>query len=90
MGTWARNRQEWLTTLLAGMHYNITNVGFYDAMSVNAVDYILNQTKIETICCEGALVKKITDMKKSGLAASLKTLVLFDEVSAEMMENAKA
>lgn len=44
VGIWARNRQEWTTTLLAGMHYNITNVGFYDAMNVQAVDYIMNQT----------------------------------------------
>ena len=33
-GVWARNRQEWFTTLFAGMHFNITNVGFYDAMSI--------------------------------------------------------
>lgn len=43
-GIWARNRQEWLTTLLAGMHYNITNVGFYDAMNTKAVDFIMEQT----------------------------------------------
>lgn len=64
VGIWARNRQEWLTTLLAGMHFNITNVGFYDAMSINAVDFILKQTKIETIFCEAGLVKKVIDMKK--------------------------
>lgn len=34
VGIWARNRWEWTTTLLAGMHHNITNVGFYDAMSI--------------------------------------------------------
>jgi len=41
-GIWARNRAEWLTTLLAGMHFKITNVGFYDAMSITAIDYIVN------------------------------------------------
>lgn len=48
------------------MHYNITNVGFYDAMSVNAVDYIMNQTELTTIFCEGVLVKKIVGMKNKG------------------------
>jgi long-subunit acyl-CoA synthetase (AMP-forming) len=48
------------------MHYNITNVGFYDAMSVNAVDYIMNQTELTTIFCEGGLVKKIVGMKNKG------------------------
>lgn len=52
--------------LCAGMHYNITNVGFYDAMSVNAVDYIMNQTELTTIFCEGGLVKKIVGMKNKG------------------------
>jgi hypothetical protein len=46
------------------MHYNITNVGFYDAMSVNAVDFIMKQTELTTIFCEGGLVKKIVGMKK--------------------------
>lgn len=67
-GIWARNRQEWLTTMLAGMHYKITNVGFYDAMSVKAVDFIMEQTKLTTIFCEGGLVKKVIQMKKDRLA----------------------
>lgn len=87
-GIWARNRQEWLTTLLAGMHYNITNVGFYDAMSVQAVDFIMKQTEIATIFCEGGLVKKIVQMKSKGLSTSLKNLVLLDEVDAELTKQA--
>ena len=43
-GIWSKNRQEWLTTLLGCMHYNYTVVGFYDAMGVKSVDFILNQT----------------------------------------------
>ena len=31
-GVWAKNREEWTTTLLACMHYKITVVGFFDAM----------------------------------------------------------
>jgi long-subunit acyl-CoA synthetase (AMP-forming) len=83
-GVWARNRQEWFTTLFAGMHFNITNVGFYDAMSIQAVDFILNQTKLTTIVCEGALVKKIVDMKKKGLGKSLSNLVLLDPVENDI------
>jgi len=87
-GIWARNRQEWMLTLLAGMHYNITNVGFYDAMSIQAVDYILKQCELETIFCEGGLVKKIVEMKKKGLALSLKNLVLNDEIEASVSSSA--
>ena len=42
VGIWAQNRAEWAKTLLACMHYNMTTVGFYDAMGVSQVDYILN------------------------------------------------
>jgi long-chain acyl-CoA synthetase len=87
-GVWARNRAEWLTTLLAGMHFRITNVGFYDAMSIQAVDYILKQTEIETIFCEGGLVKKIIEMKKKGLAVSLKNIVLYDEIEKAQITEA--
>jgi long-chain acyl-CoA synthetase len=70
------------------MHYNITNVGFYDAMSVNAVDFIMKQTELTTIFCEGGLVKKIVGMKKNGQSGSLKNLVLYDEVDAELTKQA--
>ena len=33
LGIWSKNRWEWTTTLLATMHYKITAVGFFDAMS---------------------------------------------------------
>lgn len=33
LGIWAKNRWEWTVSLLAAMHYKITGVGFYDAMS---------------------------------------------------------
>lgn len=42
IGIWAKNRWEWTTTLLASMHYKITTVGFYDAMSAVQVEFILN------------------------------------------------
>ena len=45
-GIWAKNRWEWTTTVLACMHYKITTVGFYDAMSLEQVEFILNQTEM--------------------------------------------
>lgn len=83
-GVWARNRQEWMTTLLAGMHYDITNVGFFDAMGVSAVDFVLKQTEMVTLFLEGGLLPKILEMKGKGLATSLKNLVLFDPVQDDL------
>ena len=50
-GVWAKNCWEWTATLLACMHYDMTTVGFYDAMSAEQVDFILNQTEMKTIVC---------------------------------------
>uniref|UniRef100_UPI0035C6CB46 AMP-binding protein n=1 Tax=Serratia quinivorans TaxID=137545 RepID=UPI0035C6CB46 len=49
IGIWMKNRWEWTATLLASMHYKITTVGFYDAMSSEQVDFILNQTEMTTV-----------------------------------------
>lgn len=51
IGVWSKNRLEWTETLLASMHYRITTIGFYDAMSAEQVDYILNQTEMPTVVC---------------------------------------
>ena len=32
LSIWSKNRWEWTVTLLACMHYNVTTVGFYDAI----------------------------------------------------------
>ena len=51
VGIWSQNRSEWAKTLLACMHYDMTTVGFYDAMGAAQVEFILNQTEMITIFC---------------------------------------
>ena len=51
VGIWSQNRSEWAKTLLACMHYEMTTVGFYDAMGAAQVEFILNQTEMTTIFC---------------------------------------
>lgn len=34
-GIWMKNKWEWTASLIAFMHYSITAVGFYDAMSAD-------------------------------------------------------
>ena len=58
------------------MHYNMTTVGFYDAMGVSQVDYILNQTEMQTIFCTANYAGKILSMKTEGKATMIKNLVI--------------
>ena len=60
---WSKNRWEWHTTELAAMANKATIVGFYDSMGDASVDYILKQTRLETIFCTAAYLKKIIDMR---------------------------
>ena len=41
VGIWSQNRAEWTKTLIACMLFKMTTVGFYDAMGVEQVDFIL-------------------------------------------------
>jgi hypothetical protein len=35
----------------------------YDTLGVEATKYVINQTGLQTICCQGDLISKIIDMK---------------------------
>ena len=63
LGIWAKNRMEWTISLLAAMYYNITAVGFFDAMSPEQVEFIFNQTEMCTVICTADYAKKIVGMK---------------------------
>lgn len=72
------------------MHYSITAVGFYDAMSVDQVDFILNQTEMSTIVCTADYAKKLIDMKKSGKAVHVNALIVTgDSLPAGLAEEAQ-
>jgi len=81
VGIWAKNRREWLETLLASQHLEGTVVGLYDAMGPIEVEYILNQTELPIMFAASAYVDKILAMKKDGQASKVKTLVSFDSVT---------
>lgn len=66
IGIWSKNREEWMTTLLAAMRVNTTVIGFFDAMGADAVDFIIKQTELESIFASGEYVKKIIEFKKGG------------------------
>ena len=70
------NRPEWPKTLLACMNYNMTTVGFYDAMSMAQIDYILNQTEMSTIFCTANHASKALEMKENGMATMIRNLVV--------------
>jgi len=86
LGIWAKNCTNWLITLLATMKARTSVIGFYDAMGNEAVDYIIRQTELTTVFCTGDYIAKLISMKKDGLAAAVTSLVSFDDVPADLVE----
>ena len=76
---WSKNKWEWHTTELAAMVNKATIIGFYDSMGMESVDYILKQTRLETIFCTAAYLKKILDMRRQGFATIIRNIVMFDD-----------
>ena len=85
-GVMAKNRMEWTQTLLACMHYKIIIVGFFTAMGVDQIDFILNQTEMSTLILEPDFVPKMIQMKKDGQAAYIKNLVIMDDKTPQNVE----
>lgn len=78
VGIWCKNRPEWLITHIANMYFKQTTIGFFDSMGFGAVDYILLQTELSCIFSTTDYVKKMVQMKKEGLAKTVKYFVCYD------------
>ena len=90
LGIQAKNRKEWGLSYLGNIRNNGTAVALYDTLGVEASKYVINQTGLSTIACQGDLVSKIIDMKIEDMAAgedaklgSFKNIITFDELARE-------
>ena len=88
LGVWAKNCEQWTVSLLAAMHYKITCTGFFEAMSSDQVDFIINQTEMTSIVCSPIYAQKLVDMKKKGMVASVSALIITRETKAEPLTEA--
>lgn len=72
------------------MFNNVTTIGFYDAMSVTQVKFIMEQTEIATVTASAKYCKVLLKMKQDGNAPLLKNLVNIDDVTEELTSMAAA
>lgn len=63
MGIYSKNREEWSTTHLASLSLSGTTVAFYDTLGPQAVEFVLSQTKLQTISCTKNYLKTLTLLK---------------------------
>ena len=97
LGIQSKNRKEWGLSYLGNIRNNGTAVALYDTLGIEASKYVINQTGLSTIACQGDLVKKISEMKigdladgENGKLGSLKNLITFDALAEDDEQMKKA
>lgn len=65
-------------------------MALYDTLGVEASKFVISQTGLSTIACQGDLVSKIIDMKIEDMAdgensklGGFKNIITFDEITRE-------
>ena len=90
MGIYAKNREEWAFTSLATQRQNGTVVAFYDTLGPSGVEYIIRQTRLETISCAIESLRSLIMLKSQGRAESIKNFICFDRFESEIAAEAQA
>ena len=86
MGVFSKNREEWAVVDLACMGSSVTIVPFFDSLGPQALNYVINQTEVSTMCIEQSAIKTFIDLKNKDDCRSLKNLVCFDKITEEQRE----
>ena len=81
LGVLCKNRAEYLITDIAGILYNLTHVPLYDTLGPQAIEYILDQTKMEILICSSETLLKFVGYGKTG---SVKTIISYDEIDPKV------
>ena len=80
MGVYSKNRGEYLIADMAAVLYGITSVPIYDTLGPDAMDFIMDQTKMSIIVLSKENVQK---MIQHGNFGYVKTLITFEEITDE-------
>uniref|UniRef100_A0A146V8A4 Long-chain-fatty-acid--CoA ligase n=1 Tax=Fundulus heteroclitus TaxID=8078 RepID=A0A146V8A4_FUNHE len=90
IGIFAQNRPEWIIGELACYTYSMVAVPLYDTLGPEALVFIINQADISTVLCDNQ--KKAETLllnHEKGQTSVLKTVVLMDPFSPDLIERGK-
>ena len=90
LGILSKNREEWALTDIACILSNITSVPLYETLGEKSIEFVINQTEMETIALGEDKVKKIWDFKKAGTIPTLTKIICFDELTDDIIELCKS
>ena len=75
MGIYSRNREEWIIGSFGCQMDSITIVTLYDTLGMKSIEFILNQTEMNTIIVEEKNLGKILELKKDNKLAKVKNII---------------
>ncbi|CAI5437559.1 unnamed protein product [Caenorhabditis angaria] len=87
IGIYSKNRPEWIVTELATYNFANVIVPIYETLGSEASIFILNQAEIKIVVCDDS-AKAVGLLKFKEKCASLKYLVVMDEITEELKNSA--
>ena len=89
LGIYSRNNEKFVISDLACHLNSITVVTIYDSLGDHTIEYIIDQTKLTTMCLESRNLNKLTKLKKENKAPSLKNIILYDNDDEKLIKEAQ-
>ena len=83
LGVYMKNCEEWIITDLSCQKANIILVPLYETLGQNSLQFIVNQSKMQTIICTSNYIEEIVQAKKNEEIPSLTNIIL---VGSELTE----
>ena len=91
LGIYSKNRIEWIMAYLGSHANSVTVVTIYDTLGEKSMEYIFQQTDLETILIEACCLKNICKLAKEKRINKLKNLIVVDsEDEPDLLEELKS
>ncbi|KAG0374601.1 hypothetical protein BGX24_010187 [Mortierella sp. AD032] len=83
-GIFSINRPEWTMSELAGYMYNFISVPLYDTLGVSAIEFIVNQTEMETVIASADKAWILLDIKAA--LPTVKNIIVMGSLEESLVE----
>ena len=91
LGIYSKNRIEWIESFLGSHANSVTIVTIYDTLGDQAMEFIFQQTELETILIEACCLHKIAKLFKEKRTHKLKNLIVIEgEDEPNILEELKS
>ena len=75
MGIYSRNREEWLIGSFGCQMDSITIVTLYDTLGINSIEFIFNQTELNTLLAETKNLEILLKIKEENKLGKVKNII---------------